>query len=126
MFERATREKWRFQHRGILSVEALWDLSEQDLDSIYRNLSEQLQKQKTDGLMVRDEPQYAINTSNIEDRRSIVKRVFEVKREEAETHRQLQDKAERKRKILAIIADKQHTELAGKSVEELNAMLDDL
>lgn len=34
IFEKATKEKYRFPFKGQVSVEDLWDLKLQDLDSI--------------------------------------------------------------------------------------------
>ena len=45
LFEMATRSKLRFPStKGELSVEDLWDLSDKDLDVVYKNLKLNLQK----------------------------------------------------------------------------------
>ena len=41
IFEKATRGKMRFQFKGLVSVEDLWDLSVQDLDKIFKSLNSQ-------------------------------------------------------------------------------------
>ena len=36
IFEAATRYKYRFPFKGMISVEDLWDLKLQDLDSVFK------------------------------------------------------------------------------------------
>ena len=52
LFEMATRNKLRFSStKGELSVEDLWDLSEKDLDVVYKNLKEQEIKSSEESLL---------------------------------------------------------------------------
>ena len=39
IFEAATRYKYRFPFKGMISVEDLWDLKLQDLDSVFKLLN---------------------------------------------------------------------------------------
>ena len=41
IFEAATKEKYRFPFKGMISVEDLWDLKLQDLDSVFKSLNKQ-------------------------------------------------------------------------------------
>ena len=41
LFETATRNKMRFPFRGMISVEDLWDLKLQDLDSVFKLLNKE-------------------------------------------------------------------------------------
>ena len=38
IFELATREKYRFPYKGMISVEELWDLDIPELDRVYKSL----------------------------------------------------------------------------------------
>ena len=44
IFERAVREKTRFNYKGLISVEDLWDLSLEKLDAIWCELEAELEK----------------------------------------------------------------------------------
>jgi len=51
MFERATKEKLRFPHNGMISVEALWDVDVTELDSIFKQLNSQLRIAQEESLL---------------------------------------------------------------------------
>ena len=44
IFEAATRYKYRFPFKGMISVEDLWDLKLQDLDSVFKLLKNRVMK----------------------------------------------------------------------------------
>lgn len=51
IFRDATRLKLRFPYKGLISTEDLWDLDENQLDSIYRELSAKQRELVGDGLI---------------------------------------------------------------------------
>jgi len=122
MFEVAVRTKMRFPFRGSLSVEDLWDLSVENLDSIYKTLNSQLKQVKEESLLDRKTKQDKELDAKIE----IVKYIVNVKLEEEETRRKAKERKEQKQKILEIMATKQDESLQNKSPEELQKMLDEL
>lgn len=122
MFVLATREKYRFPYKGMVSVEDLWDLSVQNLDGIFKALNSQVKSVQEESLL---------DTKSFEDKEleakiEIVKYIVGIKLAEADQRKQARAKSEQKQKIMAILADKQEEELHGKSVEELKAMLDNM
>jgi polyphosphate kinase 2 (PPK2 family) len=122
MFVLATREKYRFPYKGMVSVEDLWDLSVQNLDGIFKVLNSQVKSVQEESLL---------DTKSFEDKEleakiEIVKYIVGIKLAEADQRKQARAKSEQKQKIMAILADKQEEELHGKSVEELKAMLDNM
>ena len=46
MFEIATRNKFRFPFKGVISTEDLWDLSVESLDNVFKTLNSEMKKQK--------------------------------------------------------------------------------
>ena len=56
----------------------------------------------------------------------LVKRIIAIKLEEAEQKRLLAEKAENRRKIMALMGEKKDEALKGKTLEELQAMLNTL
>ena len=78
LFEMATRSKMRFPStKGELSVEDLWDLSDKDLDVVYKNLKDQEVKSSEESLL---------DDANVDPKLTaaigIVKYIFTTKRNE--------------------------------------------
>lgn len=119
LFELATRKKFRFPFKGMISVEDLWDLSVQNLDTVFKALNAEAKQAKEESLLATKSTEETILDAKIE----IVKHIVNVKLEETEKKRQDVAKREQKRRLQELIADKQDAELQGKSVEELQAML---
>lgn len=122
LFEVASREKFRFPFRGLVSTEDLWDLDVKSLDSVFKVLNSELKQAKEESLLdVRSKQDVEIDM-----RIEIVKHIVGVK--QAEQNARLLDKAkkEQKQKILTILESKKEDELKDKSVEELTALLDTL
>jgi len=122
MFETAVRTKMRFPFRGMVSVEDLWDLPVESLDSIFKTLNSQLKQVKEESLLDRKTKQDKELDTKIE----IVKYIVIVKQEEEDLRLKAREKREQKQKILEILATKQDESLQNKTEEELKAMLDQL
>lgn len=121
LFEIATREKYRFPYKGMISTEDLWDLPMTALDSIYKALNRNVKVQAEESLMSESEAD-----PKAQNMVEIVKHIFSVKREEANARKAAAENAEKKRHILDILARKQDEALNAKSEEELMKMLDEL
>ncbi len=122
LFETAVRNKFRFSFRGLISVEDLYDLSVQNLDSIFKTLNSQLKQTKEESLLdVKTKQDEELNTK-IE----IVKYIVKEKLEEENLRLRAKERKQQKQKILEILAEKQDESLKGKSIEELTKMIDDL
>lgn len=121
IFEAATRYKYRFPFKGMISVEDLWDLKLQDLDSVFKLLNKEKKQSDEESLLqVKSEADQAL-----ENKIQIVKFVVQVKQAEAAERLAAKDKKERNQKIMRIIERKQNEALEGKSLEELTAMLEE-
>lgn len=122
MFEFATRSKMRFPFKGQISVEDLWDLRVEDLDTVFKTLNKQIKQTKEESLLATKTTEDTILDTKI----AIVKYIFDVKVQEANARLIEKERKEQKQKIMSILATKQEQELQNKSVEELQKMLDEI
>lgn len=122
IFEKATRGKMRFQFKGLVSVEDLWDLSVQDLDKIFKSLNSQKKQTEEESLLNIKTDADTVLDIQIE----IVKYIVSIKLEEENARLQLASQKQKKDKIIDILASKQDEDLKNKSVEELKDMLNEL
>lgn len=121
-FKEATRMKLRVNTSvGELSVEQLWDLNLTKLAATIKNVKKQLQKDNDDELSFLDEDKKVDRVLQLTF--DVLKEVYQTKQtEQVEARTALERKANNE-KIMALIAKKQESELEGKSVEELQALL---
>lgn len=121
VFEYATRKKVRFQFKGQISVEDLWGLSLENLDSIYKMLKAQAKAEQGESLLRKANPNEELLGVQI----AIVTHIANVKLEEREARQKDRERRERNARIKEIIAQKQDADLQNKSVEELERMLEE-
>lgn len=122
LFEMATRSKLRFPStKGELSVEDLWDLSDKDLDVVYKNLKDQEVKSSEESLLddVNVDPKL---TAAI----GIVKYIFTTKRNERLAEKERINKKLTQRKYIDALSKKQDEAIEKMSEAELRAMIDSL
>lgn len=122
LFEVATRNKFRFPFKGNLSVEDLWELNVEDLDSIFKILNRDVKQAKEESLLGTKTKEDKI----LEMKINIIKHIVNVKQEEEKEKIKIKERKEQKQKIMSILATKQDEVLQNKSVEELQAMLESL
>ena len=117
------RNKYRFEFRGLISAEDLFDLKLEDLDVIYKGLKKQEQELLGDSLL---ETAEIPAKREVEAKIDIVKSIFTIKKIEMENAQKALANKAQKEKILAIIENKQDQELSEKSIEELRKIYDNL
>lgn len=122
LFEMATRSKLRFPStKGELSVEDLWDLSDKDLDVVYKNLKDQEVKSSEESLL--DDANVDLKlTAAI----GIVKYIFTTKRNERLAEKERINKKLTQRKYIDALSKKQDEAIEKMSEAELRAMIDSL
>ena len=103
IFEKAIRNKYRFNFRGIVSTEDLFDLNEKQLDEIFKTLRSQL-KQTTEESLLEEKDQEA---QELDIKIAIVKAIVEEKLQAKKDKVEAKAKSERKQKLLGILAKKQ-------------------
>jgi hypothetical protein len=122
MFEKATRQKYRFKTDvGLVTVEDLWDLPLTGLDKLAKALRKELQEAQEESFL-----ETKPRSSVIETKFEIVKYIIQVKLKEKEDAVNVKAKKERKEKILEILAEKQNEALSQKTPEELLKELEEL
>ena len=122
LFEVATRSKLRFPStKGELSVEDLWDLSDKDLDVVYKNLKDQEVKSSEESLL---------DDANVDPKLTaaigIVKYIFTTKRNERLAEKERINKKLTQRKYIDALSKKQDEAIEKMSEAELRAMIDSL
>ena len=122
LFELATRSKMRFPFKGQISVEDLWDLSVENLDTVFKTLNSHVKRAKEESLL----QSRTKEDEELDSQIAIVKYIFDVKLAEANARAEAKERREKKQKIAAILHAKQDEELQNKSPEELQKMLDEL
>ena len=126
IFEKAARLHLRFNSRvGEITVEDLFDLpltsktGKMNLDDIGRAIRKEL-KNADDVSLV--DPADAADAT-IQLRFDIVKYIIDSRIEDNKKEAKKREDAEKRQKIMALIADRKDQDLKGKPLEELEAML---
>lgn len=123
VFEIASREKYRFPFKGQISTEELWDLSLEQLNSVYKALVKSRRVQTEDSLLMTIGQ--TKDDVDLENRIEIVKYVFEEKQKEIIERRNEADRQAKREKYMALLEKKEEEELSKKSVEELRQLIDE-
>jgi len=130
MFEKAARLKLRFNTpQGQLSAEDLFDLpltsktGRANLDDVARGIHQEI-KAAGDGVSFVTPAEKADETNEL--RFEIVKHVIAVRVAERDAAVEARAKAEKKQRVLEIIARKKDEELEGSSIEDLQKLLEGL
>lgn len=103
-------------------MEDLWDLSLQNLDTIYKALIKELKQEQEESLLSEKTKADTV----LDEKISIIRYIVSVKLKEAEDKKNEKALKDQKQKILSIITDKEDSELKGKSIDELKNMLNGL
>ena len=122
IFTNASRKKYRFNYKGVITTEDLWDLSLKDLDSIYKSLRKQEKME--------DEEESLLTTktaadTELSEKIAIVKFIVQTKQEETAAAMNAKVKADRRQEILAVIDRKKKAALDEMSIEDLAKMLEE-
>ena len=120
-FKIATRKKYRFPYKGIINIEDVWDLSVEELDSIYKALTREAKKNKEESLLAKKSE----GEQDIDNMIELVKHIVSVKQQEAADRIIAAQKRERNQEIMGIIKDKENQKLKESSIEDLYKMLEE-
>ena len=120
-FEKATRKKYRFNFKGSIGVEDLWDLSMTNLNTIYKDLISEKKDHDVESLEDVKEDNSIIEEIN--DKIELVRYIYNIKKAEYEARLREKDLIERKKRIMEIIKNKEDENLKNLSIEELQKLL---
>ena len=122
MFEKAVRMKLRFPYKGTCTTEDLWDLAPTVLDGVYKKLRKEQKEQEEDSLLAKA----SVGRTKLNLQVDLVKHIVQTKIAETDARKLLVAKKEQKGRILEIIAEKQDDAYKGKSIDELNKLVESL
>ncbi len=124
LFETAVREKIRFTtNRGVLSVEELWDLSLNSLDTLAKGINKQVKAEEEESFIPSAKKRKnSTPTLQLE----ILKHIIAVKVEEADVAKTRAEKAAKRAHLKTLMAEQVNKELSAKSVDDLQKMLAEL
>ncbi len=120
MFEQASRLKLRFTtNRGQLSVEDLWDLKLEDLDTLAKGLNKEIKESSEESFI-----KTRTNANKLlELKFNLAKHIIDIKLAEKEAKALKLQKAQKAETLRDLIAKKQLSAMEEKSVEELTKEL---
>ena len=122
IFEKATRLNIRFEYKGLIGLEDLWDLSLEALDSIYTKLMASAKRSNEESLLKTRKSEDKLTDLKIE----IVKHVFEVKQEEEANRKLLAKKRQQKDFLKGVLEQKQNQAVLDMPIEKIQEMMDAL
>lgn len=122
IFEIASKKKFRYPYKGMITTEDLWDLSLAQLDTVYKALNKDVRVAQEDSLMCKMDTVEAEVLAKID----IVKHIFHTKELEAMAREEAATNAAKAQRIMEILDQKRNNALQNMSEEELMQMLNEL
>lgn len=122
MFNKASRMKLRFSHKGLCTVEDLWDIPLDSLDSMFQELNGQVKAQSG---LVSLLTQTSTKNEELDLKIGLIRHIVGVRLAEVQSNQDSVLRKAKKQKILSLIEDKQDENLRGKSLDELKALLEE-
>lgn len=120
MFLKASRLKLRWNsNRGFLTLEDLWDLSLQNLNSLAKSLKKELKAEAEEDFLEEKSDEDTITKLKFD----IVLEILNTKKLEAKLASEASATKAHNQKILGLIAKKQDESLEAMSVEDLKKLL---
>lgn len=126
MFEKATRQKLRFDSpKGQMSVEDVWDLplkhaTRFDLDTLAKAINREIREQEEESFV--EAPSKANETLKL--KLDIVKHIIDVRKAEVEAREKAQERKREEEVILGIIERRERQELENLPTEDLRKRLE--
>ena len=127
IFVTASKLKFRYPYKGMITTEDLWDLNLEQLDVVYKALNKETKVEREDSLLTEVAPRVGDAIFDILDMKiDIVKYIFEEKVKAARKHEAEIANAAEKRRILEALAKKRDESFNNMSEDELLKKLEEL
>jgi hypothetical protein len=121
MYKEASKKQFRFVTvKGNLTVEQLWTLSINELDTLAVSLQDAYDKSNSRKSFIQKK---TTKDKDLKTQLDIVLDILQTVQEESELAKEKSENKARNQKIREIIAQKQDDSLASKSIKELTALL---
>lgn len=122
LFEIATRNRYRFNYKGVMTVEDLWSLRVEDLDAIFKMLNRQKKTADEDSLLATK----SAEDQDLANKIDIVRYIVSAKLAEAAERVSAAEKKAQRDKIMEIVAKKKDKALEDMGIEDLMKKLEEL
>lgn len=122
LFEIATRNRYRFNYKGVMTVEDLWSLRVEDLDATFKMLNRQKKTADEDSLLATK----SAEDQDLANKIDIVRYIVSVKLAEAAERVSAAEKKAQRDKIMEIVAKKKDKALEDMGIEDLMKKLEEL
>ena len=122
IFEVATRKSFRFNYKGVITTEDLWNLSLEQLNDIAVALYKQLQNAATVSFIQKPVEENEELTTKLE----VVKHIIATKLEEKKNREEDSLRRQKKQQLLTLINQKENEQLSSLTVDELRKQLESL
>ena len=122
IFERAAKAKVRFDHRGRISTEDLFDLPLEQLNKLYALLRVEQRALVDDSLLEKDTKEKTMLNLQVD----LVKHVFKAKQDEQTARETRAERKMQREKIAAVIEEMKDEGLKKRSIEDLEKAMIEL
>lgn len=127
IFVTASKNKFRYPYKGMITTEDLWDLNINQLDEVYKVLNKAVKAaRENDSLLAETGKGHDGDDAILLMEIEIVKYIFNEKLEATRKREAEVINAEKRRRILEVLAKKQDDSLNNMTEEELCKMLEEI
>jgi hypothetical protein len=125
LFEYASRNKVRFTtSKGVMTVEDLWDLSLESLNSIAKSLNRKIKESEEEDFINKSSKSKEDVVTQVSF--ELVKYIIDVKLSEKEERLAKKERSEKRERLRRALEEAEDRDLKSKSADEIKKMLDEL
>lgn len=122
LFIKALKKGFRFNYKGLLTVEDLWSLSLEQLDEIYKDINKKIKASSEESFLNKSDK----TVNELNEKLEIVKYIMEDKLVAKSKREKAALIKTQKEAVARLLAEKKQSALSSKSEEELEAILNSL